>query len=92
MDTEKDLANLNPEAFAGLKVDAAINQLSEVFAQIRSINNVLRMLYKFLNFQNKEIAEPASAMLVCMYQLDDIYKKSDKMLDIISDYRNLHIS
>lgn len=69
-----------------VKLKVAVNELNDLLTQIWAVNNVLNLLYSFLRGENKEIAEPSSAMLVCMLQLEQIYKRSDVLLDNILEY------
>lgn len=83
METEKNWEN--QDVINRQKLEAAVNELNDFLTQIRSINNILNLLYSFLRGEQREIAEPSSAMLVCMVQLDYICRKSDELLDIILD-------
>lgn len=82
METEKILANE--------KLLNAVDELNVYLTQIKSINNVLDFLYSFLSGEHKEISEPASVLVVCMTQLDYIYKHFDELLDVIIECNGLN--
>ncbi len=63
----------------------AIDELNVYLTQIRSINNILNFLHSFLSGEHKEFSEPASVLVVCMFQLDYIYKHFEELLDVIID-------
>lgn len=83
METEKDLTNTKDENKQ--KIQEAVNELIDFFTQIWAINNTLRLLYSLLEGEERGIAEPSSAIAVCMMQLDYIYNHSSEVLDIILD-------
>jgi len=85
METNINLEEQNPEGINRLKLEAAVNELSDFNTQIYSINNILHLLYDFLENETPDIAEPASAMVICMYQLEYIYKRLDELLDTVLD-------
>lgn len=82
MKTDKFLANE--------KLLDAIDELNVYLKQIKSINNVLDFLYGFLSGEHKEISEPASVLVLCMTQLDYIYKHFDELLNVIIECNGLN--
>ncbi len=72
-----------------VKLELAVDELNELISQVWSVNNVLHLLYDFLSEEDKEISGPASAMLVCMLQLDYVCQKTDKLLDSILECSNI---
>ena len=47
------------------------------------------MLDDFLEEQDVEIAEPASALQLCISQLDFAHRRSSEIMDIILDYSGI---
>lgn len=73
------------EKLTNQELEETVNQLSDLLTQIWAINNALKLLYDILWKEEKRIAEPSSTMLVCMVQLDYIYKKADNLLGKLMD-------
>lgn len=80
MDNEKILDNIDR-----VKLEKVVNELNDLNSQIWSITNILRFLYSFLSGEERKIAEPSSAMVVCIATLEYIHKRYDKLLDNILD-------
>lgn len=81
IETLQDFDTITPEDQE--KIRAAVYELIDYFRQIWAVNNTLHLLYNLLEVEEPEIAEPASAMEVCMQQLDYIHKHSFEVLDTI---------
>lgn len=85
METEKNLTKQSSGDLNEKKLAAAIGKLTDFFTQIWAVNNTLHLLYSFLEMEDREIANPASSLELCMSQLNYIYQQSADLLDIIID-------
>ena len=89
METKNILSNQNTDETARQKIKDAVHELTDLFIQVCIVKNILCLLDDFLEEQGVEIAEPASALQLCISQLDFAHRRSSEIMDIILDYSGI---
>lgn len=83
------MPSINLEDTAKQKIAASVRELYKFFSRVWAVNNTLHLLYNLLETEEVRIAEPSSAIEICMFQLDYIYKNSATELDTILECTGL---
>lgn len=83
METEKFITNQNTDEIARQTIKKSVNELIDLFMQVCVVKNILYLLNEFLEQQDMEIAEPASALELCISQLDYAHRRSSEIMDVI---------
>lgn len=86
METEKFITNQNTDEIARQTIKKSVNELIDLFMQVCVVKNILYLLNEFLEQQEMEIAEPASALELCISQLDYAHRRSSEIMDVILQY------
>ncbi len=89
MGIEKNMTNQNADEIARQKIKESVNELIDLFMQVCIVKNILFLLNDFLEEQDMEIAEPASALIICIAQLDSAHRRSSEIMDTILEYSGI---